>query len=191
MNIELRIANYIARYAPSEKKLREYLTKKKFTGDITLLLSGMGYDEDMMCDMWIRTFLSRSTGEREARIKLYKKWFPKDLIETKITSSLEEIRDWSSHSSEIESKITSLIKKGKSTQVISLLLTSKYPYFRNEIRELLLSFSDDTGLQKEIEKYMLKYNLKIREEKQKFYAALQRKWFHYEDIKTALEEVRE
>lgn len=38
MNITLRIGNYIARYAPSERKLREYLAKKKFMGDITLLM---------------------------------------------------------------------------------------------------------------------------------------------------------
>jgi hypothetical protein len=63
----------MARYAPSERKIREYLSKKKYNGDTTTLLKDIGYDEDMMCAMWIRTFLSRSTGERDARIKLYKK----------------------------------------------------------------------------------------------------------------------
>jgi SOS response regulatory protein OraA/RecX len=144
----------------------------------------------MMCAMWIRTFLSRSTGERDARIKLYKKWFPKTLIETKIESSLEEIRDWSNHAREIESKISSLIKKGKSTQIISLMLTGTYPYFRDQIQSLMWWFSDDSGLQKEIEKYKLKYNLSDPREKQKFNAAIQRKWFRYDAIKNALAEAR-
>lgn len=39
------------------------------------------------------------------------------------------------------------------------------------------------GLQKEAEKYRNKYNLADPKEKQKFYAALLRKGFTYDDIK--------
>ena len=73
MNLPLRIAKYIARYAPSEKKLSEYLTKKKFSGDREPLLREIGYSESLMLDMWMRTFLARSSGEREIRMKLMKK----------------------------------------------------------------------------------------------------------------------
>ena len=60
MNIALRISNYISRYAPSEKKLFSYLEKKKFQGNIDILLEEIGFSESLMCDMWIRTFLSLS-----------------------------------------------------------------------------------------------------------------------------------
>ena len=73
MNLSLRIANYIARYAPSQRKLDEYLTKKKFSGERAVLLREIGYTESLMLDMWMRTFLSRSIGERDIRMKLVKK----------------------------------------------------------------------------------------------------------------------
>ena len=182
MNLPLRIANYIARYAPSEKKLSEYLTKKKFSGDRESLLREIGYSESLMLDMWMRTFLSRSSGEREIRMKLMKKWFPKEMILEKLENSLEEIRDWSSHAREIESLRDSLLRKGKSNQFIRMTLSGKYPYFRDEISELLEWASDTAWLEKEIEKYRSKYDLSDMKEKQKFYAAIQRKGWRYGDI---------
>lgn len=44
MNIQLRLSNYISRYAPSKKKVTGYLLKKKID-NIAELLSQMGYDE--------------------------------------------------------------------------------------------------------------------------------------------------
>lgn len=57
MNLKLRIANYISRYAPSRKKISAYLTKKKCL-HIEAFLSDIGYDESLMCDLWMKTFMS-------------------------------------------------------------------------------------------------------------------------------------
>ena len=75
--------------------------------------------------------------------------------------------------------------------MIRMTLSGKYPYFRDEISELLSSSSDTSGLLREIEKYRTKYNLSISSEKQKFYAAIQRKGFKYEDIKNILKKESE
>ncbi len=57
MNITLRLANYISRYAPSRKKVTTYLTRKNCLNP-SQLLSDTGYDESMMADMWMRSFVS-------------------------------------------------------------------------------------------------------------------------------------
>ena len=142
MNIQLRLANYITRYAPSRKKVTAYLTKKKIE-NIDLLLEESGYDESLLCDMWMRSFMALGKGEREIRQKLYKKEFPKEMIEKKITNFNEEIVDWSSHASQIELQMQSFLARGKSLRIISMELVGKYPYFRDEILELL-ELLDDT-----------------------------------------------
>ncbi len=73
MNILLRVSNYITRYAPSERKITEYISKKKPTFLISDFLREIGYSEDMMCTMWMRSYLTRSMGERDIRMKLTKK----------------------------------------------------------------------------------------------------------------------
>lgn len=186
MNLPLRIANYISRYAPSKKKLIEYISKKNHTFPIFDFIQEIWFSEDLMLDMWIRTFLSRSIGEKEIQIKLLKKWFPKEDVMNKLLQNQEEIRDWWNQKQDIESRIESLIKKGKSTQWICMIFGGKYPYFRDEIYTFLSTLSDKWWLIQEIEKYKLKYNLHNSSDKQKFYAALQRKWFRYEDIKSQL-----
>lgn len=70
-------------------------------------------------------------------------------------------------------------------------LIAKYPYFRDQIHELLESLSDQNWLQKEVQKYKNKYNLNIPSDRQKFYAALLRKGFGYSEIRESLEEVEE
>ena len=57
MNLIPLIANYIARYAPSEKRIRQYLTKKH-CHDIDILLSDIHFDELLMGEMWMRTFIA-------------------------------------------------------------------------------------------------------------------------------------
>lgn len=57
MNLQLRLKNYITRYAPSREKLTSYLSKKK-APDIDSVLENIIYDEGLMCDMWIRTFIA-------------------------------------------------------------------------------------------------------------------------------------
>lgn len=95
-----------------------------------------------MLDMWIRTFLTRSTGEKEIQLKLLKKGFSKEMISKKIEQYHEEIHDWQNQRQDIESRIENLIKKGKSSQSITMLFGTRYPYFRNEIQEFLSSQSD-------------------------------------------------
>lgn len=73
MNLEFRLANYITRYAPSREKMFQYLAKKHYQGDGEKLLSDIGYSEDQMLGMWMRSFIVRSIGERDIRIKLMKK----------------------------------------------------------------------------------------------------------------------
>ena len=57
MNITLRLANYISRYAPSRRKILTYLGKKNCQ-DPERILRDNGYDESLMCDMWMRSFLA-------------------------------------------------------------------------------------------------------------------------------------
>ncbi|MFZ2256216.1 MAG: hypothetical protein WAW59_00335 [Patescibacteria group bacterium] len=142
MNIQLRLSNYISRYAPSKKKVTGYLMKKKVE-NITELLSEMGYDESLMCDMWMRSFLSLGKGRREMYQKLFKKEFPKDMIEEKIALSDIEILDWDTHRTQIEYQIQTLLNRGKSTRIIAMTIIGKYPYFRDEITEYIESCDDD------------------------------------------------
>jgi SOS response regulatory protein OraA/RecX len=132
MNIQLRLSNYISRYAPSRKKVTGYLLKKKIENTVELL-SEMGYDEGLMCDMWLRSFISLGKGQREIQQKLLKKEFPKEMIQEKISLLEDEISDWDSYKIQIEHQIHTLLERGKSLRVIQNLLVSRYPYFRDEI----------------------------------------------------------
>jgi SOS response regulatory protein OraA/RecX len=67
-----------------------------------------------------------------------------------------------------------------------MTLAGKYPYFRDEIREYVESLDDSDSLTKEVERYQQKYNISDPKEKQKFYAALMRKGFGYQEIKTKI-----
>ncbi len=176
----------MARYAPSEKKLRSYLEKKKYSGNIGEFLWEIGYSEDMMLDMWIRSFLTNGKWEREIIMKLLKKEFPKEKVLEKIEWIEQEIKDWETHKNNIESQIQNLLKKWKSKMMIKVILWGKYPYFRDQIGEILLENSDDFGLEKEVEKYRKKYNLQDRWQEQKFYNAIMRKGFRYEEIKNTI-----
>ena len=98
MNIRLRLANYITRYAPSRQKISSYLMKKKYE-NIREILSEIGYDEELMIDIWIRSLIATAKGRREIVQRLIKKGFPKDLIEQKITLVDGEIIDWETNRS--------------------------------------------------------------------------------------------
>lgn len=65
--------------------------------------------------------------------------------------------------------------RGKSLLVLKQELLQKYPYFKDEISEFLEDYSDEIGLKKEIAKYREKYNLRDKQDEQKFYQALARK----------------
>lgn len=57
MNVTPRLANYISRYAPSRKKVISYLEKKNYPSPVALL-DEISYSESLMCDMWMRSFVS-------------------------------------------------------------------------------------------------------------------------------------
>jgi len=136
--------------------------------------------------MWLRSFLSLGKGKREMTQKLYKKEFPKDMIEEKISLLDEEIVDWDMHKNQVLHQIGVFLERGKSIRSVAMLMASRYPYFRDEIIEHLDSIDDTDWLQKEVQKYKNKYNLSIPTEKQKLYAALLRKGFGYQQIKEQL-----
>lgn len=142
MNLKLRLANYITRYAPSRRKISSYLAKKKCE-DISTKLAEIGYDEVLMIDMWMRTFISSGKGEREIRAKLMKKEFPKSLIEEKLLEFDTDIHDWEGNRDSIERQIRAFLARGKSRRMIFSLLIGKYPYFRDEL-ESILEEQDDT-----------------------------------------------
>jgi hypothetical protein len=74
--------------------------------------------------------------------KLIKKEFPKEMILLKISERVEDIEDWESYRDQITSQIHLLLEKNKSIRIISMNLIAKYPYFRDQIHELLESLSD-------------------------------------------------
>lgn len=187
MNIHLRLANYISRYAPSRAKVTAYLMKKNVS-DIDELLTEMWYDEDMMMEMWMRTFLNTGKSKHEMKIKLLTKLFDREKIEKKIEKFSEEIIDWQNYEETIRRTIDNKIQKWKSKNNIKMELIQKFPYFKDEIIEIIEWTSDNSGLRKEIEKYRKKYNLTDRNEMQKFYQAILRKWFQYRDVKAILDE---
>ncbi len=174
MNISLRLANYISRYAPSRKRVTAYLEKKNCQNPAELL-SDNGYDESLMADMWIRSFVSLGKGKREMSMKLMKKEFPKEMIGDKIELFDSEIHDWEAHRSSIIHQIQTLGQRGKSHRIISMQITGKYPYFRDEITELLTDRNDTDNLQKEVQKYKYRYNIEDKKIREKMIASLLRK----------------
>lgn len=185
MNLALRLANYISRYAPSECKVVGYLQKKNYPEPKKLLIEN-GYDESMMCDIWMRSFVSLGKWKREMSLKLQKKEFPKDMILQKIEQYSIDINDWEATKPHIMNQIRILEQRGKSRRMIFSLLISRYSYFRDEIQALLWDSDDSDNLQKEVQKYKNRYNIWDKKIREKLIASLLRKWFAYSDIKNAI-----
>lgn len=127
----------------------------------------------------------------EMRQKLLLKKFPKNEIEEKVEKMMIEIEDWENFRFNITRNIENKIGRGKSIAILKNELLGKFPYFKEEIQDLLASYDDTSALKKEAEKYAQKYDLSNKSEEQKFYAALIRKGFHYKEIKNYLQELRE
>ena len=185
MDIQARVVHYISRYAPSRSRILTYLDGKKISNKDEFL-EQIHYDEWLMCDMWMRTFISLGKWRKEIFQKLYKKEFPKTLITEKIALIESELSDWDLFKNQIHYQIQTLLSRGKSTRSILVLLLGKYPYFREQIESYMTSADDIIWLKKEVQKYKIKYNLSIPQEKQKFYAAIMRKWFSYDAIRSEL-----
>lgn len=186
MNLTLRVANYMSRYAPSRTKIVGYLTKKKCQ-DVSTFLMEIGYDESMMIQMWMRTYITLGKGRREIEMKLMKKGFQKEMIREYIEQNIGEIEDWESQKQNILRQIDMLIGRGKSTRMIASLLEQKYPYFREEIRCALVATDDADALEKEMQKYKNRYNTNDPKDREKVIAALMRKGFSYREIKGKVE----
>ncbi len=185
MNLTPRLANYISRYAPSERKVIGYLEKKNCPNP-RALLEESGYSESLMCDMWMRSFLALGKGKQEIRMKLMKKEFPKDMILEKLQSFDSEIQDWESNQSSIVRQIETLSTRGKSGRIIIATLLGKYPYFKDQITELLSEGDDKDNLEKEVQKYKNRYNTLDKKIQEKMIASLLRKGFRYSDIREYL-----
>lgn len=182
MNFLLRIHNYIQRYAPSEKKLRKYLSMKNYTNNISTLLYEIHFDESVMCELWINSFIHSHKWEREIREKLLKKQFSPAVIDEKMEEHFLEIHAWENHKNELEIIINNLLNKGKSRKYISQSLAHKFPYFREELDHLISSKWDTPWLEREFGRYMRKYDISNRSEKEKIISNLYRKGFRYSDI---------
>lgn len=185
MNIYAILSKYISKYAPSRKKISDYIAKK-WNFDANKILSEIGYDENLMMDMWIRTFIATGKSELEIKQKLLLKWFEKEKILQKIQKFSDEIYDFANFENSIKIFINSKLAKWKSINFIKWELFKKFSYFKDEITEILAEYNDNSSLQKEIEKYSQKYNLEDKKDLQKFYSALLRKWFAYGEIKNFL-----
>ncbi len=185
MNLTLRVANYMARYAPSRTKITAYLTKKKCQ-DIEAFLSDIGYDERLMISMWMRTFVTVGKGKREIEMKLIQKWFPKEWVREALMEYIGELEDWEWQKERILHQIMTLQGRGKSQRMIASILVGKYPYFRREIEEILESMDDQDSLEKEMQKYRNRYNLHDPHDREKLIAALMRKGFEYSVIKKGI-----
>lgn len=178
MNIHLRLSNYISRYAPSKQKVLAYLAKKG-REDAEQLLQEIWYNEQILLQAWIKTFIAQSRGKQEMRQKLLLKGFLKDDIEKSLEDFQDEILDFSHTESFIKNFITSQLRKNKSLVIIREKLFLKFPYFKNEIISILKEYDDMSSLSYEVEKYKKKYNINNPQEKQKFYSALMRKGFTF------------
>lgn len=187
MNLRLRVANYITRYAPSKKKLSLYLQKKGVV-DSESFLHDIGYTEEMMLDVWMRTWIAVGKGKREIEQKLRTKEFSPELIESMKDTYDTDIHDWDGYSRSIIHQMDTLRSRGKSLQYIERALQQKYPYFSEEIRDLREGLDDEDSLKKEVQKYKNRYNLQEKGDIQKFYRALMWKGFAYTDIKRILKD---
>jgi SOS response regulatory protein OraA/RecX len=127
-------------------------------------------------------------------MKLMKKEFPKEMIIDKLEVFDIEIHYWDGNKQNICNQIRTLQQRGKSRQMITSLLISRYPYFKDEITGLLAETIDTDNLQKEVQKYKNRYNiednqvytLEFKKIQEKIIASLLRKGFSYSDIKNSL-----
>lgn len=119
-------------------------------------------------------------------MKLLKKGFSRELARAKIEENIGEIEDWESQRSSILHQIDTLIHRGKSRRMISVILIQKYSYFRDEIDNILSELDDTDSLKKEVQKYKNRYNLENPKDREKIIAALLRKGFSYSEIKKEL-----
>lgn len=118
-----------------------------------------------------------------------KKFVRKD-IDKKLEQFSKEIHDWAHYQDFIRGKIRFLSQKGKSKQIIEGELRRKYPYFSDEIKVIIASLTDEQALASAFAKYQNRYDLNDFHEKQKFYQALMRKGFRYDEINNYIKNIQ-
>jgi hypothetical protein len=72
-------------------------------------------------------------------------------------------------------QIRTLQQRGKSRRIIGMQIVGKYPYFRDDITELLTDQNDSDNLIKEVQKYRNRYNTDDKKIREKMIASLLRK----------------
>lgn len=70
--------------------------------------------------------------------------------------------------------------------ILAMELKRKYPYFSDEITQILEEKTDKYSLETILEKYLKKYNINDSKEKQKLIQAMMRRGFRYDEIKKFL-----
>lgn len=178
--LRTRIEKYIARYAPSKKRLFEYIWKLHLS-----TLEGIEYNEELMLRMWIKSYLALGKDRHYIEMKLLLKWFVKSDIVATLIEFDDVFFDWNNFQWVLSQKVQSMVRLWKSKQRILFDLSAKYPNFKKEIQWLMMDFEDDTwNLKKEFQKIQSRYNMQDKNDKNRCIASLQRKWFRYSDIIT-------
>ena len=108
------------------------------------------------------------------------------MIRESIEVALSEIEDWESQKLAIVRQIETLVQRGKSRRIMGLVMSGKYPYFRQEIEAYLEDMSDTDALEKEVQKYRNRYTGTDQKSREKIIAALMRKGFEYREIRNIL-----
>lgn len=182
MDIITRASLYITRYAPSEKRLLEYLAKKKVT-DPRAVLESVWYHESLMLRAWIDTYISRRIHIAKIRNNLIRKGFPRESIDAMIEEYAWEWDSWDMYRDFILSEGSRMIGKWKSAGLIRHVLTARYPHFHEEICELFSSYDDTDAFDSIAKKYASRYSLTHPKERNRFIMALARRWFNIAKIR--------
>ncbi len=181
MNIQSKVKNYITRYAPSYKRLLTYLEKKKVNHPEKFIVQ-MGYDEAIMLDAWMNTFINQWKSISQITVKLMTKEFTKESIAQGIQKYESTLKDWDQYEKYIVQKIETYLYRKKSQKEIYITLCREYPYFSEQMKDLLDSYDDSKSLRFYMQKYAKKYDMNTFEWKNKYFQALMRRWFSYQRI---------
>ncbi|PID83940.1 hypothetical protein CSB09_03425 [Candidatus Gracilibacteria bacterium] len=181
MNIQSKVKNYITRYAPSYKRLLTYLEKKKVNHPEKFIVQ-MGYDEAIMLDAWMNTFINQGKSISQITVKLMTKEFTKESIAQGIQKYESTLKDWDQYEKYIVQKIETYLYRKKSQKEIYITLCREYPYFSEQMKDLLDSYDDSKSLRFYMQKYAKKYDMNTFEGKNKYFQALMRRGFSYQRI---------
>jgi SOS response regulatory protein OraA/RecX len=182
------ILRYVGKYAPSLTRLKEY-AMRKWLSDIDATIQKITFDEMIFCELWIRSYIALGRSKRDIETRLLKKKFLKETIQKGIDSYKDVLYNWEEYDSKIILLIQKYQRAGKSNRLIEAELISKYPYFREEIKENLSHKINDENLLVHKDRILSKYNLSLLWDKRKALEFLIRKGFPYKDAIGFLETI--